>query len=137
MLSQLIYVSVRKPSCTDAEIEKILEASNRKNGELDITGVLLYSKNKFIQVLEGDYDQIYELYTKIKEDERHTNVMMISTRPIEERFFPSWQMGSKKLNTDNYDFLTNMNEDEKAEFNSLLQGEKNNNAIKIINRLFK
>jgi len=54
MLSQIIYVSVRNANCSDEEIQKILESSNRNNGKLDITGVLLYSRNKFLQVLEGE-----------------------------------------------------------------------------------
>jgi len=135
MLSQVIYVSVRKASCTDEEIQKILEASNRKNGERDISGVLLYSKSKFLQVLEGEKDEIMELYDKIKADERHTNVIMISLRPIKERYFPSWQMGSKKID-DSYDFLTDMDEQSKKEFKKILEGEQTNDAIRIINKLF-
>jgi hypothetical protein len=78
MLSQIIYVSVRNANCSDEEIQKILESSNRNNGKLDITSVLLYSRNKFLQVLEGEKDLILELYNKIKLDERHKNVIMIS-----------------------------------------------------------
>ncbi len=137
MLAQLIYVSVRTSKCTDTEIEKILEASNRKNGDKDITGVLLYSKTKFIQVLEGDSDEILKLYDKIKEDNRHINVVLISLKPITERYFPSWQMGSKRIDTETYDFLTNMDSASKAQFRALLNGEKQNNAIMIINKLFK
>ena len=137
MLSQLIYVSVRKENCTDEEIQKILDASNRKNGDLDITGVLLYSESKFIQVLEGPKSQVLELYDKIKEDDRHKNVIMISLKPVEKRYFPSWQMGSKKIDTKNFEFLTNMDSESQAEFKALLNGDESNNAIKVINKLFK
>lgn len=135
MLSQIIYVSVRKSNCTDAEIQKILEASNRKNGKLNISGVLLYSKSKFLQVLEGEKDEIVALYDKIKDDERHTNIVMIALRPIKERSFPSWQMGSKQID-DSYEFLTDMDEKSKKEFKAILEGEQNNDAIRVINKLF-
>lgn len=137
MLSQLIYVSVRKENCTDEEIQKILEASNRKNGDRDITGVLLYSESKFIQVLEGAQSEVLELYDKIKGDDRHKNVIMISLKPIEKRYFPSWQMGSKRIDTKNFEFLTDMDRQAQAEFKALLNGAESNNAIKVINKLFK
>jgi len=137
MLSQLIYVSTRNASCSDDDIQKILEASNRKNGKLDITGVLLYSRNKFLQVLEGEKDLILELYNKIKLDERHKNVIMISLKGIEQRYFPSWQMGSKNMESQSYEFITNMTDNDKSEFNELLDGKTNENAISIINKLFK
>lgn len=136
MLSQLIYVSVRNSNCTDQEIVKILESSNRNNGHKDITGVLLYSKTKFLQVLEGEHDQILALYDHIKADTRHKNVIMISIKPIETRYFPSWQMGSRKIDTDSFDFLTNMDAESKTEFLELLAGKDTNNAIRVIHKLF-
>jgi len=137
MLSQLIYVSVRTENCTDEEIQKILEASNRKNGDKDITGVLLYSQTKFLQVLEGEKDEILGLYDMIKKDDRHKNLIMISLAPIQKRYFPSWQMGSKKINTETYEFLTDMDAKSQAEFKALLNGKEQQNAILVINKLFK
>jgi len=136
MLAQLIYVSVRTSKCTDTEIEKILEASNRKNGDKDITGVLLYSKTKFIQVLEGDKNDILALYDEIKKDERHRNVAMISLSPIKERFFPSWQMGEKKFDTESVEFVSKINADDRKEFKEILDGKKQTNVFNIIKKLF-
>lgn len=137
MLSQLIYVSVRAADCSDAEIQKILESSNRNNGKRDISGVLLYSKSKFLQVLEGDKNEILGLYDEIKKDTRHKNVIMISLQGSDKRNFPSWQMGSKSVNTDSYDFLTDMSEPEKQQFRDILDGSQQTGAIKLINKLFK
>jgi Sensors of blue-light using FAD len=58
MLSQLVYVSNRKANCTEAEIEKILASCKKNNPPLNITGVLLYSDIKFIQLVEGEYKVI-------------------------------------------------------------------------------
>ena len=74
MLSQLVYVSIRKPQCTEEEIQKILDACKRNNQGKDITGVLLYSGTHFVQYLEGDFKKINELYDNIKSDVRHKNV---------------------------------------------------------------
>ncbi len=137
MLSQLIYVSVRANECSDSEIQKILESSIRNNAKIDITGVLLYSDKKFLQCLEGDYDEIMALYDKIKLDKRHKNVVLITVGMIKERFFPSWQMGSKKINSD-YEFSTKMSLSEKKDFNAILKGEKptESKAIDLIKKFF-
>lgn len=138
MLSQLVYISVRSAECTDKEIEKILESSIRNNGKIDISGVLLYSDQKFLQVLEGEFKQIIELYDTIKEDKRHKNVVMLSLGSIKERNFPSWQMGSKKISLDDVDFNTRMTDEDKQEFKSILSGKKEQSqkVIDVIKKFF-
>jgi hypothetical protein len=64
MLSQLTYVSNRNPNCTNEEIEKILLSCKENNPSLEVTGVLLYSETKFIQMVEGNSKTILELYEK-------------------------------------------------------------------------
>jgi hypothetical protein len=124
MLSQLVYVSSRKSSCTDQEIEKILAACQRNNPHAEATGVLLYSKDKFIQYLEGDAKQLLALYDKIKQDPRHEKVRMISYGPIKEKAFPSWHMATKQLSTAQLDFRTDITPQDKNIFNQLLKGEQ-------------
>ncbi len=137
MLSQLVYVSVRANECSDEEIQKILASCIRNNGKIDITGVLLYSDKKFLQCLEGDYTQIMKLYDTIKSDIRHKNVILISAVPINNRSFPSWQMGSKKIDS-NFEFSTSMSMLEKRDFNALLTGKTDTStkAIDIIKKFF-
>ena len=124
MLSHLVYVSNRNENCTNDEIDKILESCKKNNGTCDITGVLLYSERKFVQYLEGDPKEIVGLYDKIKMDRRHSNAIMITLSPILQRYFPSWQMGSKKFNDNQFDFKTKMNLVEKREFQEMLAGTK-------------
>ncbi len=139
MLSNLIYVSVRKPKCTEKEIDNILAACQRNNDHLDITGVLLYSNTHFVQYLEGAYESIFELYEKIKKDDRHENVVMISSSPIRQRYFPSWQMGSKQFSNDKLEFRTALEDNEKELFQSILKGEvrKDNQALDLIAKIFR
>lgn len=122
MLSQLVYVSNRKPNCTAEEIEKILVSCKKNNPPLNITGVLLYSDTKFIQLVEGDAKVITSLYDKIKLDARHSNPMMLSYGPIKEKSFPSWHMGSKKMAATDVDFKTDISAEDKKIFNNLLHG---------------
>lgn len=122
MLSQLVYVSNRKPNCSAEEIEKILASCKKNNPALNITGVLLYSDSKFIQLVEGDAKVITTLYDKIKLDARHSNPMMLSYGPIKEKSFPSWHMGSKKMASNDVDFKTDISTEDRAIFNNLLNG---------------
>jgi hypothetical protein len=135
MLSQLVYVSNRKPNCTPDEIENILTACKKNNPPLNITGVLLYSDTKFIQLVEGEAKVIMDLYDKIKKDARHSNPMMISYNPIKEKSFPSWHMGSKDISK-GVQFKTDISEDDKKVFDQLLTGQEENGE-RVLNLLRK
>ncbi len=139
MLSHLVYVSVRKKECTEEEIENILAACKRNNPKLDITGVLLYSNTHFLQYLEGKYNEISDLYEKIKGDTRHKNVVLITTGPIKERTFPSWEMGSKKIEEDKVEFRTDMTKSEANTFQDIIsgKGQEGNKALTLIKKFFK
>jgi len=136
MLSHLVYISKRLPSCTDVEIAKILASCQANNGKIDVTGVLLYSPKQFVQYLEGDYEKIRDLYDKIKLDKRHERVMFISCTPIKERLFPSWQMGGKELDFDSIDYKTNISAEDKQVFKQILTGKESTRAMGSIQRLF-
>ncbi|MDN4166591.1 BLUF domain-containing protein [Cytophagales bacterium LB-30] len=139
MLSQLVYVSNRKPNCTEEEIEKILEACKKNNPPLDITGVLLYNDTKFIQMVEGDMKTITSLYDKIKGDTRHDQVRMISLGPIKQKSFPSWHMGSRPIqNSNSIDYLTDITSEDKLTFKKILDGEEENGGkvLDILKKFF-
>ena len=53
-LVQLIYVSSACRELSDEELEHILESSIRHNTQQGITGVLLYTNGRFMQVIEGE-----------------------------------------------------------------------------------
>lgn len=136
MLSQLVYVSQRSKSCTAAEIEKILASCKKNNSSLDITGVLLYSEHRFIQLLEGEHKVINNAYDMIKKDHRHNNAMMIYLSSIEEKSFPSWQMGAKEITEDTVDFKTDITSDDKIIFDNILSG-KGDDGGKVLNLIKK
>lgn len=138
MLSQLVYVSTRKSSCTAEEIEKILSSCKKNNPNFNITGCLVYSENKFIQYLEGDSKEILGLYDKIKTDDRHENAIMVSYCSIKQRVFPSWHMATQRIASDDIQYRTNITLEDKMVFEGLLKGEKNDDlrAIKLLKKFF-
>ena len=137
MLSHLVYISQRKPNCTEEEIDNILKACQANNSKIDTTGVLLYTDKQFVQYLEGEYKTILDLYDNIKKDDRHKNAILITSGPIKERLFPSLQMESKQLDFSSIDFKTSISGDDEKEFSRILAGEETTRAMGIIKKLFK
>ena len=71
----------------------LLEKARAKNLENEITGVLIYVQGSFIQLLEGEEPALSETFSRIRADTRHTGLMNLSDRIVEERSFPDLQMG--------------------------------------------
>lgn len=136
MLSQLVYVSTRKRNCTAEEIEKILDSCKKNNPPLNITGVLLYSETKFIQLVEGEAKVIMGLYDRIKKDDRHSSPVMISYNPIGEKSFPSWHMAKRNIANTDLEFKTDISAEDKKTFNAILNG-KEQAGEKVLNLLKK
>lgn len=99
MLQQLIYMSVSSKDLALEDLEKILNASRANNLEKNITGLLVVKGKTFLQVLEGESEIIKPLFQKLKEDQRHHDISIISWDVIEKRDFPHWSMGFKNLAT--------------------------------------
>ncbi len=119
-LYKLVYTSSRRPHCDEQEIQNILASCRKNNPGKDITGILIHSKNRFLQYLEGDKDEIMELFERIKQDKRHGGVNLRYYSPIDERIFPSWQMGYKNLDQQ-LDFHTKASSSDQEIFSQLIE----------------
>ncbi|MDT0641651.1 BLUF domain-containing protein [Zunongwangia sp. F363] len=86
------YVSTANPSIKRWEIEELLLHSRKENNATGITGLLLYSDGNFLQVMEGEKEQIQKLYRKIKEDKRHHNLIRIFGREINKESFDGYDV---------------------------------------------
>jgi len=74
------------------DLEKILEIARINNPTIDVTGVLFFDKNKFIQVLEGEEANLRGLVEKIKKSPLHENFTVLMDVPIPRREFKDWNM---------------------------------------------
>lgn len=92
-LSQMIYASRVRPATGENDIQQILQASRANNSANDVTGILLFSHEYFLQCLEGSRDNVNELYNKILSDDRHFSPNIMFFRSISERDFEEWSMG--------------------------------------------
>ena len=80
-----------------ADLSRLLEECREYNAAHGVTGMLLYSNETFIQVLEGEDRVIDELLDRIEEDARHTDIKLLSRRRIEKREYSGWSMSFKRL----------------------------------------
>ena len=98
---QLIYISTAAIRITKDDLQAILLTSIHNNSKKKITGFLLHDRGTFCQVLEGAEEDVHGLFSKILEDDRHTNVIKIFDDEIMVRDFSSWSMNC--INLDDYD----------------------------------
>ena len=98
MLVRLMYASRATETVRPEVLNAILKKSTQNNPAAGVTGVLCFSGNIFLQVLEGGRSQVSKLYNRIAQDPRHTDVVMLSYEEIEERRFAGWAMGQVNMN---------------------------------------
>ena len=97
MLYELIYRSTAKSTLKDQDLKDILETAREFNQANHITGCLLYHKGQFLQMLEGDFQTLLNLYERIKHDKRHHDFLLLHMKEISERIYTDWTMAFKSL----------------------------------------
>jgi hypothetical protein len=90
---QLIYRSAARTPFSQRQLTELLTHARDNNLRLGMTGMLLYDDGSFLQVLEGEPEQLLPLYASILLDPRHHGITKLLEREIEERQFGDWQMG--------------------------------------------
>ena len=89
---QIVYRSDAKAGLDNDGIKEILKKAQKFNQEHFLSGILVYRKGKFVQLLEGDKHKVHSLYKKIKADKRHSKVEIILEVKSDERIYGIWSM---------------------------------------------
>lgn len=110
MLVRLLYASRATAPLSNSTIESILDVSRTNNRGRGITGILCYSDDLFIQVLEGSRDTVSELYNTIIKDPRHQQIQILHFEEIRERRFGAWNMGQVNIGKINPSLLLKYSE---------------------------
>ena len=97
MLVRLMYASRATETVRPEALSSILKQSTTHNPGIGVTGVLCFSGEIFLQVLEGGRLPVSRLYNCIAQDPRHTDVVLLSYEEIEERSFAGWAMGQVNM----------------------------------------
>ena len=97
MLVRLMYASRAIEPVRLETLNAILKKSTANNPVSGVTGVLCFSGEIFLQVLEGGRLPVSKLYNRIAQDPRHTDVVLLSYEEIDERSFAGWSMGQVNM----------------------------------------
>lgn len=89
---QVLYRSRATAVLTAHQQEELLEQARRFNADNQVTGLLLYSEDQFVQVMEGPEAVIRSLYFRIQHDPRHTQIETMSLGRVPCRRFAEWSM---------------------------------------------
>lgn len=83
------YESIRE---TLFALSGVWNQAKEENVKHDITGILIYKNEQFLQFIEGPDENIDELIEKIKRDQRHFNVNILFEGSSKVRAFPKFSM---------------------------------------------
>lgn len=92
-LLSLVYASTASIDFTRTDLQGLLQHSRISNEADSVTGMLLYRRGRFLQLLEGPNDAVRAKMAKIQRDPRHINVRTLLEEDVPARQFPEWTMG--------------------------------------------
>ncbi len=96
-IHHLVYVSAAITPFTKRQLIDLLQQARDKNRRLGVTGLLVYRRGWFMQVLEGEKSAVRDLFATIAEDDRHRGVTVMAEGDYPKRQFPDWSMGFRDL----------------------------------------
>jgi hypothetical protein len=92
----LVYMSESRMGSTTAEtmqaVDDILAKARHHNEAVDVTGALLFTEGRFVQVLEGERDKVHKIFDRIGTDARHADIEILSAQYSDRRRFKEWSM---------------------------------------------
>ena len=91
-LYRLFYVSKKTVDLSEEQVDTLAERASVNNREHNIVGALCFNGNHFGQLLEGPRDEVYRLVDRIREDERHQDMLIVGEKPVRFRVFKDWHM---------------------------------------------
>jgi hypothetical protein len=97
MLFRLAYYSTnlirRSADYRHSELRKLVLSAGANNRKRGITGGLMFNREYFGQVLEGERSAVSALFCEITKDPRHRSIVIVEASAVENRLFENWSMG--------------------------------------------
>lgn len=93
MLRRLAFASRARIGLRAADTSEVIATCRANNARDGITGVLLYSGERFLEVIEGRDVVIESLLRRILADTRHQNIATLFDLTPQDRRFPRWRAG--------------------------------------------
>lgn len=93
MIRRLAYVSRLRPGLSPVEIPRIVSICRARNELEGISGVLLFTGADFAHVIEGSPETVADLWTRIRADDRHCDIITLFDENAPAPWFPDWRVG--------------------------------------------
>lgn len=90
LIERVGYLSTPTHSWSENELQELEAYAVANNKRLNITGVLLATPDRFLQILEGAPEVIYPLMEKIGFHPGHRDLRVFSTHPDSNRLSGKW-----------------------------------------------
>lgn len=97
ILIRLVYTSSATLIPTDSDLITLLKMAQARNLRQNITGMLLYGIGTYLQVLEGEAEDVHDVYQSILNDDRSNHHVTLIEEEITKRDFPNWTMGFRNV----------------------------------------
>ena len=92
-MKRMIYCSQATVDFSPEELISLLELSRENNKRRGSRGMLLYSSQSFLQMLEGDPAALEATYARIIADDRHVNLRLLMNSDVPARAVPGLDDG--------------------------------------------
>lgn len=92
MLERLIYKSIATQTLGSLHLFHLLTEARKRNKQLGITGLLVYTQDAFYQCLEGTPQALDQMWQSLQSDPRHHDLALLSREPQGARQFANWRM---------------------------------------------
>lgn len=97
MILQLVYTSTATVEFWPDDLLNLVEKARLNNGPAGLTGMLLFHQKHFLQLLEGPEIAVRNLFDRIAQDPRHTNIRVLLSELVPARSFAGWTMGFEQV----------------------------------------
>ncbi len=91
-LHEIVYVSLACEEMTTEQLQTLLQVCRAHNELAGVSGVLIYYEREFLQLLEGEANEVKALFDRIAGDHWHQQVYKLWDEPITQRSYPDWSM---------------------------------------------
>ena len=101
MLKTICYISDSRINKSITDFNNLIEKAKINNAKNNITGILVYRNNNFLQVFEGSPETVDTIFDKIRMDQRHQNIFKIIDTSIDQRIFEDYNFGFTVVSDNN------------------------------------
>ena len=98
-MHQLVYVSTAVEPFSRRDLDELVAGSRVRNEEHGITSFLLHRRGTFLQLLEGEKEEVATLLERLLADRRHRWITRLLEGPVEARTFPGTPLGYQDLDS--------------------------------------